>query len=232
MIDVRDLHVTLGKRPILRGISLEVRRGDTVALVGPNGAGKTTAIRAIAGLVRYDGAITIGGVDAARDPVRAKARLGFMPQAPAFLEETPRGALAFLAAIRSADRRAIDPLLDRVGLLPHARRRIADFSTGMRQRLALAAALVGDPDVLLLDEPTASLDLRGQREFVDLLRGLEQEGKTVLLSSHRAEEVRALARRLVVLEEGRIVAEGPVDDVAEAFFGGPALVPEEVTPCA
>lgn len=206
MIRAVGLEVALGGRPILRALDLHVARGEAVALVGPNGAGKTTALKAIAGLVAYRGKVEIGGKDLARDPVGAKGLFGYMPQVPRFLEETARGALALVASLRGTDPRAVDGLIARVGLAGHERRRVADFSTGMRQRLSLAAALLGDPAVLLLDEPTASLDLRGQAEFVALLRGLEEEGRTVLLTSHRVEEVRALASRVVVLDEGRVVA--------------------------
>lgn len=225
MIRAQDVHVHLGGRPILQGVGLRVGEGDAVALVGPNGAGKTTLLRCIVGLVRYRGTIEICGIDAARDPVAAKRSVGFMPQVPAFLEETARGALAFVAALRGAPAREVDTLLERVGLAEHGRRAVRTFSTGMRQRLSLAAALCGDPGVLILDEPTASLDLKGQAEFTALIRGLEEEGKTVIMTSHRAEEVRALADRLVVIDQGRIVAEGPVDEVAAAIWGAPALPP-------
>lgn len=227
MIRIRDLSVALGGRRILAGVSLAVAPGESVALAGPNGAGKTTLLRAVLGLVRYGGEIRVGGMDLDRDPVRAKALLGYMPQVPAFCEETARASLGFVAALRGVPGRDAAPLLERVGLSAHADRPVRSLSTGMRQRLSLAAALVGDPRVLVLDEPTASLDLRGQAEFVRLLRGLRAEGRTLLLCSHRAEEVRALAHRLVVLDEGRVIASGPVDRVAEEVWGagGPLPLP-------
>jgi ABC-type multidrug transport system ATPase subunit len=198
-----------------------------VALVGPNGAGKTTLLRALLGLVRHEGRIEIDGVDAARDPVGAKRRLGVMPQVPAFCEETARAALAFVAALRGAPPAEVDARLAEVGLAGHARGRVRNFSTGMRQRLSLAAALLGDPPVLVLDEPTASLDLRGQAEMVALLQRLQAEGRTILLSSHRAEEIRALAHRIVVLDQGHVIADGPVDRIAAEVWGAPPprLVP-------
>jgi ABC-type multidrug transport system ATPase subunit len=202
MIRIRDLAVDLGGRPVLRGVDLDVARGEAVALVGPNGAGKTTVLRAVVRLVRHRGTIEVGGA------------LGYMPQVPAFLEETARGALCFVAALRGAMAGEVDPLLARVGLLAHARRPVASFSAGMKQRLSLAAALIGDPEILVLDEPTASLDLRGQREFIEMLRALEDEGKTVLMTSHREEEVRALADRVVVLDEGLVTAEMKVEAVS------------------
>lgn len=175
-----------------------------MALVGANGAGKTTLLRCLLGLVRYSGSISIDGVDIARDPVRVKRQLGYMPQVPAFCEETARGALAFVAKLRGAALNEIPALLERVGLTEHARRPVREFSSGMKQRLSLAAALLGDPPVLVLDEPTASLDVEGQAELVRLLGELVRGGRTLLLSSHRAEEIAALTRRVVVLHEGRV----------------------------
>jgi Cu-processing system ATP-binding protein len=225
VIRVRDLSVVLGGRRILAGVSLSVAPGESVALAGPNGAGKTTLLRAVLGLVRYGGGIRVGGMDLAADPVRAKSLLGYMPQVPAFCEETARASLGFVAALRGVPKRRTGPLLERVGLSAHADRPVRSFSTGMRQRLSLAAALVGDPRVLVLDEPTASLDLRGQVDFVRLLHGLQEEGRTLLLCSHRAEEVRALAHRLVVLDEGRVVASGPADEVAAQVWGAGESLP-------
>jgi nitrous oxidase accessory protein len=219
MIRARNVRVRLGGRPILAGVSVEVADGESVALVGPNGAGKTTLLRCLLGLVRYEGEVTVNGLDIAKDPVRAKRLMGYMPQIPAFCEETARGALRFVADLRGAHRSEIEPLLARVGLAGHGDRAVRAFSTGMKQRLSLAAALLGDPCVLVLDEPTASLDLRGQAELVCLLRELQAEGRTIVLSSHRAEEVRALAHRLIVLDEGRVVATGAVDEIAASLWG-------------
>ena len=225
MIGARGLRVRLGGRQVLGGVDFQVDTGETVALVGPNGAGKTTILRCLLGLVGFEGQITIDGIDVRRDPVAAKRRVGYMPQVPVFCEETPLGALAFVAALRGLPAKAAAPLLARVGLEAHARRSVRTFSTGMRQRLSLAAALVGDPTLLVLDEPTASLDLKGQIEIVALLHALQAEGRTVVMSSHRAEEIRALAQRMIVLDEGRIVAAGAVAETAEAVWGKPGDAP-------
>ncbi len=219
MIEARNVTVDLAGRRILDSVDLDVADGETVALAGPNGAGKTTLLRCVLGLVRHRGIVTIAGVDAGRDPVRAKSQVGFMPQVSAFCEESAIGALRFVATLRDVPRTDCAALLARVGLAQEARRPVRAFSTGMRQRLSLAAALVGDPRVLVLDEPTASLDLRGQQQLVRLLHGLRAEGRTILMTSHRAAEVRALADRIVVLDEGRVVADGPADAVADRVWG-------------
>ncbi len=211
MITLQDVRVEFGGRTVLAGVDLDIARGEAVALVGPNGAGKTTLLRCLVGLVRCRGRIAIDGIDTAVDPVGARRRLGYMPQVPAFCEETARRSLAFVAKLRGAPLDRIDALLDLVGLAGDARRPVRDFSTGMRQRLLLAAALVGDPPLLVLDEPTASLDRAAQAEIVALLRRLRDGGTTLLLCSHRSEEIRAIARRVVEVEQGRVVADAPLE---------------------
>ena len=218
MIRGRALIVTLGGRRILDHVDLTVARGEAVALIGQNGAGKTSVLRCVLGLVRYRGDVTIAGLDPKCDPIGARSLIGYMPQAPAFLEDSARGSLALIARLRGIRAPGIDALLERVGLAEHARRSVRTFSTGMKQRLSLAAALIGDPPVLVLDEPTASLDLGGQRELVALLGRLHGEGRTLLLSSHRAGEVRALCDRVVVLDQGRVIDEGAVDAVAARIW--------------
>jgi ABC-type multidrug transport system ATPase subunit len=230
MIRIRGLDVVLAGRRILEDVDLDVAAGEAVALVGPNGAGKTTVLRCLLGLVRHAGSIRVDGIDLARDPVAAKRRIGYMPQVPAFFEDDVRAALRFVAALRGVAHDEADLRLEQVGLSGHAQRPIRQLSTGMRQRLSLAAALLGAPPVLVLDEPTASLDLRSQGELIGLLRRLQERGQTLLLSSHRAEEIRALAARTVVLDEGRVVASGWVDDVAASVWGtGPRGV---AVPCS
>jgi ABC-type multidrug transport system ATPase subunit len=226
MIHVRGLSVVLGNRSIVQNLDFDVDEGTAVALVGPNGAGKTTVLRSVVGLVRYEGRIAIDGIDLAHDPVGAKRLIGYMPQVAAFCEETARASLVFLARLRRVPMAEVDSRLERVGLAEHARRRVRTFSTGMRQRLSLAAALLGDPPLLLLDEPTASLDVRGQAEFLDLLHTLQKEGRTLLLSSHRTEEIRALAERIIVLNEGRTASPELTEEVLTSIWGKP----QNVTP--
>jgi ABC-type multidrug transport system ATPase subunit len=214
VIRMRQIRVVFSGRPVLAGVDLDVPRGQAVALVGPNGAGKTTLLRCLVGLVRCEGQIEIDGIDAASDPVRARGRLGYMPQVPAFCEETARRSLDFVARLRGASLDRNDGLLEQVGLADAADRSVRTFSTGMRQRLLLAAALIGDPALLVLDEPTASLDREAQAGIVALLRRLRDDGRTLLLCSHRSEEVRAIAHRVVELEQGRVVNDAQVEPPA------------------
>jgi ABC-type multidrug transport system ATPase subunit len=206
MIVARDLRLVLDGRPILDGVGLDVARGEAVALVGPNGSGKTSVLRCLLGLVPFTGSAAIGGHDVVREPVAARARVGYVPQKAAFGVETRAAeALAFVARLRGADPRRSVALLAAVGLDGHADERVRTFSGGMQQRLALAAALVGEPPVLLLDEPSASLDVDGQSTFLDIVRALRRRGQTLLLASHRAEEVESLTDRTIHLDRGRVL---------------------------
>lgn len=162
-------------------------------------------LRCLLGLVPFEGRITIDGFDAARDPILARARTAWMPQKPAFGDLTARDFLVFVANLRRVDRSRIGPCLETAGLAAHASERTRTFSGGMQQRLSLAAALLADAPLLLLDEPTASLDRAGQETFHEVVARLRAGGRTLLLASHRPEEITRLTDRIVSLDEGRLV---------------------------
>ncbi len=213
ILSLREVSIRIGPRQILHDVSMDVEPGETVALMGPNGAGKTTLLRCILGLLHYEGRIEVDGFDVRRRGVEARRRIGYVPQQPAFDAMTAREALHFLARLRGVPPERGDDALRRVGLEAEGDRRISVFSGGMQQRLSVAAALVGDPPVLLLDEATANLDPAGRGELLDLLAGFKRAGKTLLLSSHRRSEVRSLADRVVVLQDGRISRDGRPENV-------------------
>ena len=215
MIEVTELSLDLGERRVLEHVSFHVARGESVALVGPNGSGKTSVLRCILGLLPYSGGITVGGHDAFCEPVAARTLIGYLPQRSAFGDSTAVETLRFTARLRGLDPRRSLAALERVGLSSVAHERARTFSGGMQQRLALAAALLSDPPVLLFDEPTASLDRAGQKSFLALAAGLRGEGRTLVLASHRAEEIDQLADRVLELDFGRLLPER----------GGSAVVP-------
>jgi ABC-type multidrug transport system ATPase subunit len=196
------LRLTLQGRLVLDDVSFQVRRGEAVALVGPNGSGKTSVLRCLLGLVPFSGSATLGGHDVVREPVQARALVGYVPQRPAFGDLTAEEALRFVAQLRRIPYPRIAAALQRVGLAAHAGARARTLSGGMQQRLSLAIALLSDAPVLLMDEPTASLDRAGQREFLDLAAELRADGRTLLLASHRADEIDRLADRVIELEGG------------------------------
>lgn len=218
MIEVQDLTLQIGKDLILNQVSFGIEKGEAVALVGSNGAGKTSVLRCLLGIARGRGEIRINDISLDKDPYAAKRMIGYMPQVAALCEYTVKENLYFVAALREISRGETKQLLELAGLTKEADRPVRILSTGMRQRLSLAMALVGRPPILMLDEPTASLDLNGQKEILRLLQELLAEGQTILLSSHRAEEVSALVDRIIVMDQGKIVAAGPVHQIAPLLW--------------
>ena len=206
MIAAEQLTLELDGRRILDRVDLQVACGESVALVGPNGSGKTSVLRCLLGLVPFTGHATIDGRDVVRDPIGARSRVGYVPQKAAFGDARAGEVLAFVARLRGVPRDRVGESLRDVGLAEHAGDRARTFSGGMQQRLAIAVALLGDPPLLLLDEPSASLDAEGQRTFVELVRRLRHDGRTLLLASHRNEEVASLTDRTIRLDGGRVAA--------------------------
>ena len=192
----------------VRDLSFQLEAGETFAIVGPNGAGKTTTLRMLLGLVRPDrGTIAIGPERLSPLEPRARRRLGYVPQKVEFpTGRTTTEVLSFFAALRGLPKSAVGEALERVGLTDHAARRATELSGGYAQRLSLAQALLGDPELLVLDEPTASLDPEATWEFRGLLERLQREKKTVLLCSHLLSEVERVADRVLILVDGAAAA--------------------------
>ncbi len=192
-----------GRLTAVDEVSLEVDPGQAVALWGANGAGKTTLMRCLLGLLSCQGSLSIGGYDAQRQGKKARALLGYVPQELSFHDDlSVAETLELYATLRGV--RDPGQALARVGLDHCPERKVGELSGGMKQRLALALALLGDPPLLLLDEPTSNLDLQGRQELLHLLSELRSQGKTMLFTSHRLEEVLALADRVIVLEQGKV----------------------------
>jgi len=198
-------------------VSLEVRSGEIVGFLGKNGAGKTTTLRCMAGLLAPDrGRIVVAGADLAREPRAAKARLGFVPDQPFLYERlSAREFLAFIAALYDLPADAAEGraawLLDRLGLTADAGRLLGGVSLGMRQKTSIAAALLHSPPLLLLDEPLNGLDPPSARALKDLLREHARQGGGVLVSTHLLDVAERLCDRVVILNAGRVVAEGTLD---------------------
>jgi ABC-2 type transport system ATP-binding protein len=215
MLEMRGVVKRYGGAEALGGVSLRVEEGDGYGFLGPNGAGKTTALRIALGLVRPDaGTVLVDGFDAARYPREARARQGGLIETPGFYPHlTACDNLRALARLRGLDRacarREAGRLLDLVGLAAVADRRTGGFSQGMRQRLGIAAAMAGDPPLLLLDEPVNGLDPEGIEEFRRLVLHLRRDRKrTVVLSSHLLAELAGVTNRIGILRRGRLVLQG------------------------
>jgi ABC-2 type transport system ATP-binding protein len=202
---------------VLKGLSLEVRRGETFGFLGPNGAGKTTTIKAITGLIRPDrGRISICGLP--HDRLEARGRIGFMAESPyVYNHLTGREFLEFHAELLGLPRRQIagrvDELLELVSMGGHAGRAMRTFSKGMLQRLSLAQALLGRPELLILDEPMSGLDPVGRRDVRDIILAEKERGTTVFFSSHIIPDVETICDRVAILVDGRLRAVGEVRDL-------------------
>ncbi len=205
MIAVNELCFTIGDRVILDRISFAIDCGESVGLVGPNGSGKTSILRCLLGLVPFQGRAVVDGYDVVREPIAARSRIGYVPQKAAFGDAPALEVLTFVAKLRRLDPARIAAVLEQVGLTRHANERVRTFSGGMQQRLSLALALLVDAPVLLFDEPSASLDREGQATFFDVVKQLRRHGRTMLLASHRAEEVDCLTDRVLEIDCGRII---------------------------
>ena len=222
MIELAGLRKSYGGRTILDGVDLAVRPGELVALLGPNGAGKTTTVEIVEGYRDADaGTARVLGMDPRRGGPELRARVGLMLQGGAGLEPraTPRDLLRLYAAFHDGGRRA-DDVLDQVGLAAVASTRVRRLSGGERQRLALGLALVGEPEVLVLDEPTAGMDPDARRATRELVSTLRDEGRTILLTTHDLGDVERLADRVAILHRGRIVADAPPGQLAAEGTSG------------
>lgn len=230
---IRIEHVTkqFGRSVAVNDACLDIGSGDSVALWGSNGAGKTTLIRCVLGLISFRGEIRVGGHDVRRQGKWARMLIGYVPQELSFYDELRVvEAVAFFSRLKGLGVPSLDAVLGAVGLCGHECKRIRDLSGGMKQRLALAIAMLGDPPVLILDEVTASLDACGRQEFVSLLARLSGAGRTMLFASHRLEEVAALSKRVAVLEQGMVARVPGALEFASSIGGGTIVhfvIPEE-----
>lgn len=214
-IETTDLTKRYGQRVAVDGLSLRVERGEVFGFLGPNGAGKTTTIAMLLGLVRPSaGRAVVLGHDVQREPAAALARVGAMIEAPA-LYPYLSGAdnLRVLARAGGLPEARVATVLQTVELSERARDKARTYSQGMQQRLAIAAALLPDPELIILDEPTNGLDPAGTVEIRDLIRGLAAGGRTIFLCSHMLHEVQQVCERVAILKEGRLVRQGSVAEL-------------------
>src|SRR3954466_5721206 len=220
VIEIEQLRKTYHRRrkgPVaaVSGLDLAVPEGGVFGFLGPNGSGKTTTIRCLLGLVRpTSGNVSMLGAAVPNDLARVISRVGAIVETPAlFPQFSGRRNLELLGRIEGIGPKACAAMLERVGLRGREDHKVRTYSLGMKQRLGLAAALLKDPALLILDEPANGLDPAGIKEFRDLIRGLGREGRTVFVSSHILSEIQHPAARVAIIARGRLVATGTVDDV-------------------
>ena len=212
-------------RPAVDGLDLTVARGEFYALLGPNGAGKTTTLRMVAGLLAPDaGRIEVLGIDLASDPAAAKRRIAYLPDEPMLYGKLkPVEYLEFVAGLWGIDGKSAAPrareLLAWLDLEQHAHELTEGFSRGMKQKLALAGALIHAPELLILDEPLTGLDAGAARQVKDLLLSHVDKGGTVILTTHILEVAERLAQRIGIIQHGRLIAQGTLDELRVATPG-------------
>jgi len=212
MLDIKHLKKSFGSLTAVDDVSFSLAGGQLIGLLGPNGAGKTTTVSMIAGLLTPDsGEVLIGGQRLSGDTDPAKRRIGLVPQDLALYDElTARDNLRFFGALYNLTGRALDTAIGNamalVELSDRVKDRVKTFSGGMKRRLNLAAGLLHDPDILLLDEPTVGVDPQSRNAIFDNLEALKRRGKALLYTTHYMEEAERLADRIVVIDHGKVIA--------------------------
>jgi ABC-2 type transport system ATP-binding protein len=215
-VETRGLTKRFGGNVAVNGVDLRIPRGCAFGYLGPNGAGKTTLIRVLLGLIHADaGTMALLGHEVPKHRDVALTRVGAIVDEPRFHAHlTGRQNLQVLAAAREpAAKQRIDAVLERVGILHRADDRVAKYSMGMRQRLGVAACLLGDPQLLILDEPMNGLDPAGMHEMRDMIRALVDEGRTVVLSSHLLDEVERTCDAVAIVDRGSVIRQGPISEL-------------------
>ena len=226
---LRSLSKSFGQTAVDR-LDLTVEAGEFYALLGPNGAGKTTTLRMVAGLLPADrGEIHVFGIDARLMPIEAKRIIAWLPDEPLLYDKlTPLEYLEFVAGLWSVERRRAErlaeELLESLGLWPYRGQRCEGFSRGMKQKLALAGALIHEPRLLMLDEPLTGLDAAAARQVKDILTERARAGVTVIMTTHILEVAERLAGRIGIIARGKMIAEGTLDELrARVGAGGATL---------
>jgi sodium transport system ATP-binding protein len=244
VIEIQGLRKKFGAVEAVRDVSFCCGDGAVVGLLGPNGAGKTTTLRMLSGLMRPDGGtIRVDNFDVMADPIGAQAHMGLLPDSRGLYPRlTPIEHIEYFGRLHGIDTRPLTAraktLVSRLGLDELAHRRVSGFSQGERTKVALARALVHQPRNVILDEPTNGLDVMSTRAMRDLIRELRRDGCCVLFSSHIMQEVSALCDRIIVIAQGKVMADGKPDELRsltgcdnleDAFVALSGLEPEEVS---
>ena len=225
-IEVSQLTRMYGEQKAVDDISFSLNKGEIVGFLGPNGAGKSTTMKIITGYIRPDrGTAVVSGINVQQDPLSAKRKIGYLPESnPLYYDMYVQEYLGFVADVHGISRKKerVDNIINTVGLTPEKRKRTGQLSKGYKQRVGLAAALLHDPEVLVLDEPTTGLDPNQIIEIRDLIRSLGKN-KTVLFSTHILQEVEAICDRVIIINKGKLVADSTLHELKGANGSGQTL---------
>lgn len=205
-IEIQNITKTYGTQKALDNISFSIKKGEVVGFLGPNGAGKSTTMKILNGFIKAsEGKVFVNEIDVAENPLEAQRCIGYLPEHnPLYLEMFVREYLLFCAAIHKIDKSDVEVIIEKVGLTPEAHKKIKQLSKGYRQRVGLASAMLHNPDVLILDEPTTGLDPNQLVEIRKLIKEIGAD-RTVLFSTHIMQEVKAICDRVIILNKGVIV---------------------------
>lgn len=215
-IKVSGLSKLYGEQKALDAVSFEIPKGEIVGFLGPNGAGKSTMMKILTGYIpQSEGVAQVSGLDVAEESIAVRQKVGYLPEHnPLYLEMYVKEYLQFMAGVHGAKKAFVESMIEKVGLGPERKKKVGQLSKGYRQRVGLAAALLHEPEVLILDEPTTGLDVN---QLVEIRRLIKEAGqnKTVMLSTHIMQEVEFLCDRVIIINKGKIVADRPIADLKE-----------------
>ena len=228
-IQVSNLVKQYGEQKAVNNISFKVDKGEIVGFLGPNGAGKSTTMKIVTGYILPDaGNATVSGIDVLKEPLESKKKIGYLPESnPLYYEMFVREYLDFIADVHQVKNKKakIEQVIATVGLTPESRKKIGQLSKGYKQRVGLAAALIHDPEVLILDEPTTGLDPNQIIEIRDVIKKLGRE-KTVLFSTHILQEVEAICDRVIIINKGTLVADDRLENLQKNISRGSIIILE------
>ncbi|MBA6156013.1 gliding motility-associated ABC transporter ATP-binding subunit GldA [Tenacibaculum sp. S7007] len=213
-IQLTSISKVYGTQKAVNNISFEANKGEIVGFLGPNGAGKSTTMKILTGFIQpNEGVVLVSGVDVITNPIDAQKNIGYLPEHnPLYLDMYVREYLQFQASIHQVEKSKINEVIEKVGLTVEAHKKIHQLSKGYRQRVGLAAAILHDPEVLILDEPTTGLDPNQLVEIRELIKELGKD-KTVLLSTHIMQEVEAVCDRVIIINKGKLVIDKPISEL-------------------
>ena len=225
MIEVKGLTKNYGSNVAISGLNFKIEAGDTVGLLGPNGAGKSTAMKIITGfLAPTSGSVSIDGADIFKEALQIKKKIGYLPEnPPLYMDMRVREYLAYICELKDVNKQDlsgnIDSVLDKVNITDVQNRLIGNLSKGYKQRVGIAGALVSDPEILILDEPTIGLDPNQIRDIRDLIKSTKANHQTLILSTHILPEVQETCDKIIIINKGNIVAQGSLDDLSGMMAG-------------
>lgn len=229
MLVVHDIKKSFGKKEVVKGVSFSIEKGESFGLLGPNGAGKSTTISMICGLMPYDnGDVQVGGISVKASPMEVKRKIGVVPQDIALYPTmSAKDNLIFWGKMyglsgKETKRRA-DEVLDYVGLKERAKDKVETFSGGMKRRVNIGAALMHKPELLIMDEPTVGIDPQSRNHILETVKNLNENGMTVIYTSHYMEEVEYLCKRIAIVDHGKLIALGTKTDLCNRLANGTVI---------